>query len=88
MQAEFEYKLKKEIEFGLARSTYLQVDSINPYRLTLTKGKVQLQKIPNLKIAEGGFLTATDETTERIDFTQHCVSSYLQKLTAIDGKKL
>ena len=80
--------LYDEIEFGLSRTAYLQVDQKNSYQLTATPEKITLLKIPNLTIAKGGFLTATDQLTERIDFTQHCVSSYLQKLTAVDGKQL
>lgn len=80
--------LNSEIQFGLARTAYLQVDQTNPYRLAISGENVALLKIPNLTVAKGGFLTATDELTERIDFTQHCVSSYLQALTAIDGIQL
>jgi len=54
------------------------------------KGKV-LEKNPeikNMKYANGGFLTSLMDPVQRIDFTQHCASSYLQKLVDIDGKSL
>lgn len=35
--------------------------------------------------ALGGFLTGENELTQRIDFTQHCVSAYLQKRVDMDG---
>jgi hypothetical protein len=81
-------RLNTEIEFWLARTSYLQIDLQNPYRLMIENGKPQLKKVPNLAIAGGGFLTASDVPTQRIDFTQHCASAYLQKLVDIDGEQL
>lgn len=81
-------RLNDEIEFWLARTSYLQISEDNPYLLMIEGGQPQLKKVPNLSIAQGGFLTASAVSTQRIDFTQHCVSAYLQKLVDIDGKKL
>lgn len=38
--------------------------------------------------AEGGFLTEDAEPTECIDFTQHCVTSYLHTLIDIEDRAL
>ena len=81
-------QLDNEIKFWLARTSYLQISEGNPYRLMIEGGIPQLKKVPNLPIAQGGFLTASAVNTQRIDFTQHCVSAYLQKLVDIDGEKL
>ena len=81
-------RLDNEIEFWLARTSYLQISEGNPYRLMIEGGQAQLKKVPNLPIAQGGFLTASFVSTQRIDFTQHCVSAYLQKLVDIDGEEL
>lgn len=80
--------LKTEINYWLARTEYLQVSGTNPYHLAVINGVPQLLRFPNLKVAEGGFLTGGDEVTERIDFTQHCLSAYLQALTAIESQPL
>ena len=48
----------------------------------------QLQITQGNKKAIGGFLTGKKELTQRIDFTQHCISSYLQKLVDIDNLDL
>ena len=81
-------RLNTEIEFWLAKTSYLQIREENPYRLVIKDGQPQLKKVLNPDIADGGFLTAPEEPTQRVDFTQHCVSAYVQKLIDIDGGQL
>ena len=80
--------LYTEIEFWLDKTTWLQLNQASPYRLVEIGGQFQLVKLQNTAIAHGGFLTDENVLTQRIDFTQHCVSSYLQKLVDIDGEDL
>ena len=47
-----------------------------------------LSKESKLQMSNGGFLTGKSEMTQRIDFTQHCISSYLQKLVDIEMERL
>lgn len=70
-----------EIEYWLAKSSVLQVSSLtaeNPMR------KLLWTIVP----ARGGFLTGMFEPTQRIDFTQHCVSAYLQWLVDVQSVTL
>lgn len=83
-----ERRLYSEIEFWLKKTAGLQVSSETPYRIAKVNGQLQLLEAPFLEQAKGGFLTGEDELLQRIDFTQHCVSAYLQKYTDIDGNEL
>jgi len=80
--------LRHEINYWHQKNLLLQVSAENPYRLITEGGKFVLAKNKNVEQSAGGFLTADDEPTQRIDFTQHCVSSYLQTLVDIDGQSL
>lgn len=88
VSSEKDLALSKELNYWLNKNARLQVDTTNPYRLTKNETGLQISKINNAKLAHGGFLTGADELTQRIDFTQHCVSSYLQKIEDIDGEVL
>lgn len=76
---EREYYLE-EINFWLEKMKNLQVTSGYTPEVTFKD-----KKIPSPAKANGGFLTSLDLPAQRIDFTQHCVSSYLQKLVDIDA---
>lgn len=76
--------LHNEIEYWISQTASLQLHRTSPYRVSFVGGQLRLKKTPNSEIAHGGFLTSEQTTTQRIDFTQHCVSAHLQKLTAVD----
>jgi hypothetical protein len=84
---EKEYYLE-EINFWLTKSSQLQVKSTDNLLIRFNDEMTERLKIENNKFAVGGFLTDTDEPVQRIDFTQHCLSSYWQKLVDIDGEEL
>jgi hypothetical protein len=79
----------EEIDFWLAKSKELQVGENGIINLKLGREIYQFKALEPEKAA-GGFLTSLkpDKLFQRIDFTQHCLSSYLQKQTDIDGVKL
>ena len=75
---------KEEIDFWLAKSALLQ---INQNDLVKYDSKTAtFVRAPKPRLALGGFLTGHDELTQRIDFTQHCLSSYIQTLVDIEGE--
>tara|TARA_B100000508_G_scaffold29758_1_gene22504 strand:+ start:2072 stop:3307 length:1236 start_codon:yes stop_codon:yes gene_type:complete len=78
-------KLEEAVDFWLAKVAQLQLHKDNPYRLVKQDGVLQLLKVNDRDQAHGGFLTSEVELKQRIDFTQHCVSVYLQKQVDIDG---
>lgn len=85
---EYLTRLNDEIEYWLALTTDLQLDAARPYRVAMIDNTLQMVKVVDPALAHGGFLTGQDEPTQRIDFTQHCMSAYLQKLEDIDGQRL
>jgi len=78
----------EEIDFWLDKSSKLQIAEKDIYRIVYEEGKSNFVTLENKEQAIGGFLTGKSELTQRIDFTQHCVSSYLQKLVDIEGKAI
>jgi len=78
----------REIEFWLYKSSKLQIRDDDLHRFVFTDGRFSLASIENKERALGGFLTSRHKLTQRIDYTQHCLSSYLQKLTDIDNRNL
>ena len=80
-------KLRTTLETMLLTSSGLQIKKENLYRYIEGRG---IEKLGNPQKAEGGFLTGltAKELTQRIDFTQHCVSSYVQTLIDIRGGSL
>jgi|GEM_PF-2578513 len=80
--------IAREIHYWLQASKKLQITDSNKYRIIHEDEKSYFGEIKNMNQAKGGFLTDQNELTERIDFTQHCVNSYLQQLVDIGGKKL
>ncbi|MCA9354241.1 MAG: hypothetical protein KC877_01845 [Candidatus Kaiserbacteria bacterium] len=81
-------QLYDEIQYWLSRTTALQVGRTTPYRVNTIDGVLQLQTVTDPAQAYGGFLTGEEVLTQRIDFTQHCVSAYLQTLVDIEGEEL
>jgi hypothetical protein len=80
--------LRSEIDHFNAMHSNLQLGKDDLYRVEIENGKVDLVKQKDPTRAHGGFLTAHSVPTQRIDFTQHCVSAYLQTLTDIDKAEL
>lgn len=80
--------LRGEIDFWNTKNSTLQIKDAERYRYRLEDGKLQLLEIPDISQARGGFLTGQDALTQRIDFTQHCISAYLQVLVDIDRQRL
>ncbi|MEA1929495.1 MAG: hypothetical protein U9M92_01205 [Patescibacteria group bacterium] len=80
----------EEIDFWLDQSAGLQVSEKRHARIISDGGVgiVKRMREGNKERALGGFLTGWNEATQRIDFTQHCLNSYLQKLVDIDGNEL
>lgn len=78
----------EEIDFWLSKSRDLQLKKSDIVKISFNQGKIRVVKIKNASRAIGGFLTDYSEPFQRIDFTQHCVSSYLQKLVDVDRKTL
>lgn len=78
----------EEINFWLAKSKQLQIKSSDFLRLAFNNNFLRKIRLENKEKAIGGFLTASTEPVQRIDFTQHCLNSYLQKLVDIDGEEL
>lgn len=81
-------ELRAEIDFWNRKNRTLQVEAGVPYRYVRKDEKLVLNTIPNMEKAQGGFLTGQEELTQRIDFTQHCLSAYLQTFIDIDRKTL
>ncbi len=66
----------------------LQLTGSDTYRILTKGGTLTLETLRDAELAEGGFLTEDSEPTQRIDFTQHCLNTYLQTLVDIQGKSL
>lgn len=71
-----------------ARHQALQIGSHDMYRILTEDGVLALKKIEDVSRAKGGFLTGDAEPTERIDFTQHCMTAYLHTLVDINEAPL
>lgn len=81
--------LRRELDYWNARNLRLQVDASTRLRYAEgDDGSLTLLSIDDMDTAEGGFLTSQDVLTQRIDFTQHCISASLQTLVDIDNEAL
>ncbi len=81
--------LRRELDTLHRNHASLQLDVRDTYRIIGDgKGGFMFGELPDPARAKGGFLTSEQVVTERIDFTQHCVSSYLQTLKDIDNGAL
>ena len=78
------------IDSMIAQVSWLQIGSNNLYRYVIDRMGGRFLKLAEPKKAMGGFLTGSDavDLTQRIDFTQHCLSAYSQALVDIRGGSL
>jgi hypothetical protein len=81
-------RLDNEINHWLNRSRHLQVLDRDTIRLIRSEDDTVLAHLKIPSRAYGGFLTGRNELTQRIDFTQHCMSSYVQDLVDLRGQKI
>lgn len=81
-------QLRREIDFWNMRNLGLQIGQDEIVRVGFDEGKIVLKDIKNLEQSKGGFLTSDAVPTQRIDFTQHCITAYVQTLVDIDTQKL
>lgn len=81
--------IENEIYYWLEHLEDLHIDESDRYRLiTQEDGSVRFGEITNMTQAHGGFLTSQSQLTQRIDYTQHCLNSYVQQLVDIEGESL
>ena len=80
--------LQREINYWLRRSALLQISEEDTHRIITDENGTRFGTIAQIEKAKGGFLTDQNELTQRIDFTQHCLNSYVQQLVDIDGEDL
>lgn len=78
----------EEINFWLNQSKNLQIKRGDRITTTFNETKAQKLGLKKPSRAIGGFLSGLNETVLRIDFTQHCLSSFLQKYVDIDKLNL
>ncbi len=81
-------KILQEAEYGLRKNRTLQLTEQDETRAFVQTGVLTTPSLANIERALGGFMTAEDEPTQRIDYTQHCVSAYLQMLMDVRGLPL
>lgn len=82
-------KIRSEMDKWNAYHRTLQLRASEMYRVTPTvSGGVKISAVKDVDQAAGGFLTSHSIPTQRIDFTQHCVSAYVQTLVDIDKQAL
>ena len=80
--------LRLEIDFWNVHNSVLQIAPVDRYRLMEEDGAFSMKELPDVAQAQGGFVTSASVLTQRIDYTQHCVSAYLQTLVDIEGGEL
>ena len=76
--------LKSKIDFWNKKNSHFQIGPDDEYRVIIDKRGAQLKHLEDSERANGGFLTGERTPTERIDFTQHCVSTFVQTLVDIE----
>ncbi len=81
-------KLRTEIDFWNTKNIGLQIGLTEKLRVVNEEGKLLFKTIRSSEKSGGGFLTSEKVPTQRIDFTQHCVNTYLQTLVDIDNQTL
>lgn len=81
-------ELRNEIDFWNTKNGTLQLSESDRYRVVMENDTLILKAQPKPEQAFGGFLTSDTALSQRIDFTQHCISSYLQTLVDIEGETL
>lgn len=78
----------EEIDFWLNKIKNLQLKKGDKITTKINKTKSQKIGLKKPSKAIGGFLTSLHEPVLRIDFTQHCLSSLMQKYEDIDQNDL
>ena len=81
MSPEERIRLESELHFWNRHNAQLQIKSGDRYRIIQNENDISLMSILDPQRAQGGYLTAHNEPVQRIDYTQHCVSTYLQTLS-------
>jgi hypothetical protein len=81
-------RLKEELSWWNAHNFELQIDETDTYKIMPDGNKLTLKSLRESELAQGGFLTAWSEPKQRIDFTQHCISAYLQTLLDVEGGEI
>ncbi len=67
----------------------LQLTDKDAVRVMNEAGNIQFKTLAEPReTAIGGFLTGDTALTQRIDFTQHCITAYVQTLVDIRGEAL
>lgn len=80
-------QLIEEIDFWLKKTQALQIRRDERFRVFADEeGRLSIKKLAEPARAHGGFLTASTEPTQRIDYTQHCLNAYLLQLIHKEGK--
>ncbi len=77
----------EEIDYWLTRSQGLQVEEGDLMKVQFNNNKGKKLELASPDKAVGAFLSGLSEPVLRIDFTQHCLNSYVQKLIDIDGEE-
>lgn len=85
VDADYRDMLRGEIDFWNTKNSRLQIMEDTPARAVLDGDTLEFLTVADMDVAQGGFLTGDNVLTQRIDFTQHCVSAYLQTLVDVDG---
>ncbi len=65
-----------------------QIITNDTTRVLTPPSGITIQSLEQLESALGGFLTSDSEPTQRIDFTQHCINTYVQTTADLDLEKL
>jgi len=70
--------LQTEIDFWLAKTKELQISRDARFRVVPNQdGDLVFKELVEPDRAHGGYLTARDELSQRIDYTQHCLNAYM-----------
>ncbi|MDB9944387.1 hypothetical protein OAD26_00100 [bacterium] len=88
LEEEARLTLRSELAYWNSKNAKLQLTADSLYKILPMDNVPTMQYLKKPSYAVGGFLTAHDEVTERIDFTQHCVTTYIQTLVDIEGEVL
>lgn len=79
----------KELESRNRFHFMLQLTEQDSVRVLNDAGKIEFKTLTQpTKPAIGGFLTGDTALTQRIDFTQHCITAYVQTLVDLRGQAL
>ncbi len=81
-------RILNEGDRGLRMNQSLQLTQKDLERAFITDGKLSVLSLKETQLGVGGFLTGEQQHTQRIDYTQHCISASLQMLTDVRGVAL